>query len=256
MNELPKFKTLAEIFAEEDAKSQAHQLQVEEEKKALLERLEALCKAIPDLTAGGFYVQKGAPLTECFDEVWMAFHWLSSIPKCDAISKNIDSYGFKHIAEKMMDHYISNGAMIAAAYLSGFDVVRGKTSLCPNARFNIENKVIGSLLALANNGFNFRDLAVLEPRLKVIAGEINAYRIAAKFKDRCCANERWYGYREWERQGFKARLSQCVGFEARNRLLKSSEAYDVAYRALYKKLPNCKNCSCVGVVKQDSFSPH
>ena len=53
-----------------------------------------------------------------------------------------------------------------------------------------------------------------------------------------CANAEWYGYRG---PGFKRRMCELVGWDARNSLLCSDEAYDVVYQYLYDLLPNCKH---------------
>ena len=60
-----------------------------------------------------------------------------------------------------------------------------------------------------------------------------------------CANARWYGYNEWRGRGMKPRLERLVGWVARCPDLRTSEAYDVAYRHLYKLLPDCLDCLCV-----------
>lgn len=59
-----------------------------------------------------------------------------------------------------------------------------------------------------------------------------------------CANEIWYGFGAWKGNGFKKRLSNTVGFLARDPELRSSEVYDVVYRKLYDQLPHCRNCGC------------
>jgi len=60
-----------------------------------------------------------------------------------------------------------------------------------------------------------------------------------------CANIAWFGRPGG--LGFKARMAQLVGWSARSAdpLLRSSEAYAVAYRALYDPLPPCKACPCL-----------
>jgi hypothetical protein len=59
-----------------------------------------------------------------------------------------------------------------------------------------------------------------------------------------CANANWYGY---SGPGLKEKLCQLVGWEAKtdDPRLKTNEAYDVAYEAIYEALPDCRGrCSC------------
>jgi hypothetical protein len=57
-----------------------------------------------------------------------------------------------------------------------------------------------------------------------------------------CANRQWYGRRD---DGFKGRVYYLAGFSARNRNLRTMEAYDVALKHLYALLPDCRNCGCL-----------
>ncbi|MDP9472214.1 MAG: hypothetical protein M3Q71_16370 [Chloroflexota bacterium] len=85
------------------------------------------------------------------------------------------------------------------------------------------------------------DLAAREPRLADL-------RIAAeRIRDvdaRFCANAAWYGYAG--QLGLKPRLLRLVGWGAQNQdpVLRSSDAYDVAYQTLYALLPDCRGCGC------------
>lgn len=56
--------------------------------------------------------------------------------KTKKINKKITSYRLKHIIEKAIGNYISNGEVIAAAADLGYDV--DSDGICPNAMFNIE----------------------------------------------------------------------------------------------------------------------
>lgn len=86
---------------------------------------------------------------------------------------------------------------------------------------------------------NFKQLAQLEPRLAAIETAIRQLRDDRRNRS-FCANAHWYGP-----DGFKARLSQLVGWNAAvNTPLRSPEAYDVAYEHLYGLLPGCRNCLC------------
>ncbi|MFL6230991.1 MAG: hypothetical protein ACJ741_19620 [Pyrinomonadaceae bacterium] len=55
-----------------------------------------------------------------------------------------------------------------------------------------------------------------------------------------CANKIWY-------VSFEPRLKQLVGRNARSAdpLMHTSEAYELAYRTLYRLLPNCRDCVCL-----------
>jgi hypothetical protein len=80
----------------------------------------------------------------------------------------------------------------------------------------------------------FRELCAIEPRLTELARDIAAVKDTGKS---FCANQWWYG-----KYGFKARMSGLVGYSAENPRLRTSEAYDVAYRQLYRLLPDCRAC--------------
>lgn len=80
------------------------------------------------------------------------------VSKKKAFEKGISSYGLKHIVEAqpesnngMLGGYISNGEMIYAMILLGFDVKRiPKTS---NAHFNISRKSLTDLSLTRVGGF-------------------------------------------------------------------------------------------------------
>jgi hypothetical protein len=85
----------------------------------------------------------------------------------------------------------------------------------------------------------FDELVALEPRLADLLAEAQDYH--AKRPRGFCANAVWYGY-PGHRPGLKKRLSELVGFTSgHGGVLGSSAAYDVAYKATYQALPNCKH---------------
>ena len=92
------------------------------------------------------------------------------------------------------------------------------------------------------------DLIAREPRLARLRREIRALH-RQPLGENWCAGEAWYGYGAWRwsgREGFKRRLSALVGTTAErpDPVLRSSKAYDLAYRTLYEALPPCRECAC------------
>jgi hypothetical protein len=84
----------------------------------------------------------------------------------------------------------------------------------------------------------FADLAAIEPLLAELAAE--ARRIEADSPD-FCANKVWY-------DRFKPALERLVGYQARRSELRTERAYDIAYQAIYDRLPDCRhkpNASCL-----------
>ncbi len=90
----------------------------------------------------------------------------------------------------------------------------------------------------------WNDLVQMEPRL----AELMAQATEIKYGDR---DQLWYGSpdaREMQIHNgssvsFKHRMSRLVGMHSHtnDEILISSEAYDVAYEALYAALPNCRH---------------
>ncbi|MGN6561976.1 MAG: hypothetical protein ACTHMU_04885, partial [Thermomicrobiales bacterium] len=78
----------------------------------------------------------------------------------------------------------------------------------------------------------FAELCAREPRLVALAREIDTAPRRADF----CANAVWFG-----RTGYKSRMSRLVGHfaETDDAALCTSAAYEVAYQALYDRLPDC-----------------
>jgi hypothetical protein len=62
--------------------------------------------------------------------------------KIKTINYRHSSYGLKHIAEKHLGTYISNGEIIAAMILSGFTY---KCERGPNAHFNVSEKSVSAI---------------------------------------------------------------------------------------------------------------
>jgi hypothetical protein len=91
--------------------------------------------------------------------------------------------------------------------------------------------------------FTFEQLAAREPRLTDLRAEISAVRDDGRAQY-FCANEHWYGYGY---RGFKDELSRLIGWgrDPVDPALSTSAAWDVAYRELYKCLPDCRRCGCV-----------
>lgn len=79
----------------------------------------------------------------------------------------------------------------------------------------------------------WEELVALEPRLAELYTEARAVRRTRRF----CANA------VWVRQ-FKPRLLRLAGWYAEKPELRTTGAYDVAYRTLYAALPDCRGCLC------------
>lgn len=96
----------------------------------------------------------------------------------------------------------------------------------------------------------FAELVEIEPRLKSLLADARAYKRASKGQHRVCVNERWYGYFQWRGRSLKDRLEKLVGWFADKPLLRTEDAYDVAYDYIYRALPHCRNCLCVGAPQE------
>ena len=80
-------------------------------------------------------------------EVREAARWLAKNRRRATINRKYSSYQLKHFAEKTAEGgYISNGALIAAAYYLGFDV-EPDGGHSPNACLNISSKTVTPLRA-------------------------------------------------------------------------------------------------------------
>jgi hypothetical protein len=78
-------------------------------------------------------------------------------------------------------------------------------------------------------------LVKLEPRLEDLRSAARAIKDLGN--EQFCANTAWYNK-------LKPRLVHLVGFEAARKEARTMEAYDTAYRLVYKELPSCRNCNC------------
>ncbi len=78
-----------------------------------------------------------------------------------------------------------------------------------------------------------------EPRLTELRRSVEQVR--DRGRSSFCANKVWYAS-----GGPKAQLVRLVGWESEvdHPALRNSVAYDVAYKALYALLPDCRNCFC------------
>ena len=90
----------------------------------------------------------------------------------------------------------------------------------------------------------FEEIAKLEPRLKQLYNEARQVKATSEY---FCANEVWYNE-------FKPRLMRLAGWHAANPELRTSEAYDLAYDAIYNQLPSCRNCACIRLEDIAAFS--
>jgi len=88
---------------------------------------------------------------------------------------------------------------------------------------------------------SFDQLVEIEPAL------IPLYESALAYHDSVdeffCANDVWYG--TTTPGGLKGWLERLVGWDARNKNLRTEEAYDLAYDVIYDALPNCQKCGCL-----------
>lgn len=108
-----------------------------------------------NITGHGFGIYKGRELTkDDFDkefsdevaylyqhkhEIQACINWLKTAQKRKTLNKDHSSYGMKHIVERKYRCYVSNGAFIVAAILSGFDIGRCRFDSA-NAHINISSK--------------------------------------------------------------------------------------------------------------------
>ena len=84
----------------------------------------------------------------------------------------------------------------------------------------------------------WEDLIDAEPELLQLLALAKTEGKLTKTWPRYCANQRWG-------QLIKPRLRGLVGLNARVPELRSIQAYDLAHDTIYKKLPNCRGCSCL-----------
>lgn len=80
-------------------------------------------------------------------------------------------------------------------------------------------------------------LVKAEPRLIELFRQAEA--ISSENDPHFCANRVWS-------EKLKPRLTVLVGDEVKDHpLLGSSQAYDIAYRKVFRVLPGCRDCSCL-----------
>ncbi len=86
--------------------------------------------------------------------------------------------------------------------------------------------------------------ALLEPKLLSLVLDLAG--VERPRSGRFCANALWYGNGSFKGRGLKPRMLSLVGMYRSEGPpeLQTSEAYDLAYRALYALPPPCRNCSC------------
>ena len=82
-------------------------------------------------------------------------------------------------------------------------------------------------------GITWAKIIEIEPRLK------RAYKIAKnenkdELPENYCANEIFY-------RRLKPEIVELVGWSARDRRLRSSQAYDIAYEKILNALPDCQH---------------
>lgn len=82
----------------------------------------------------------------------------------------------------------------------------------------------------------FKAIARIEPALIELERKVRDHAKANAGAEAYCANENWYGPRN-----FRAAVVRLVGWEATNPMLRNPNAYDVAYDYLYSLLPDCRH---------------
>ncbi len=88
----------------------------------------------------------------------------------------------------------------------------------------------------------WEDLSAREPRLTQLRRAVE--QVSARGNPRFCANAVWYGYAGGP--NFRGQVIRLVGWlaDSADPVIRSSDAYDVAYQTLYARLPDCRNCGC------------
>jgi hypothetical protein len=73
---------------------------------------------------------------------------------------------------------------------------------------------------------------------------LNALLRRARNQSGNCANAAWYGP-----DGIRAAMTRVIGHGRTHgpSELKTSAAYDVAYKTLYAALPDCNGCGCLSL---------
>ncbi|MFU8853026.1 YozE family protein [Micromonospora sp. SL1-18] len=76
----------------------------------------------PDVRQPDKLVGSRDNLTRRLDEVQAAYDWITTLRRVRITRGTASSYGLKHEGERAGIRYVTNGAMIAAAYLAGVTV--------------------------------------------------------------------------------------------------------------------------------------
>ena len=127
------------------------------------ERLMQARKIEPLLTNYGIGVQDTANDQETLDKAFAEIRTdhlikvcalLANCKKTKSINRKHSSYGIKHLVERAIASYTTNGELIAAMLICGFShktymLRNGK--ICPNADFNISEKSINWLASEDKN---------------------------------------------------------------------------------------------------------
>jgi hypothetical protein len=88
----------------------------------------------------------------------------------------------------------------------------------------------------------FHELTLLEPRLLTLLAEAQAHHWDRG--ESFCANAVFFSSRK--RPSLKGKLLELVGWYAQgDGLLRTEQAYKVAYHTIYEALPDCRRCMCV-----------
>lgn len=101
-------------------------------------------------------------------------------------------------------------------------------------------------------------LCELEPRLQPFADALTAWAGLAAGRRPFCANEVWLGH--GRPTSFRDAVAALVGWDradrhpdpAADRVLRSSDAYDLACDRLYDLLPDCNGCWCLSPADFDT----
>ena len=98
-------------------------------------------------------------------------------------------------------------------------------------------------MTLSETSPKFQALCNLEPKLLALFNEASAVKDDKK-AEYFCGNAVWYGWEGYN--GFKPRVVNLVGHNAKRRELGTTVAYDVAYHTLSSLMPACRgDCSCM-----------
>ena len=99
----------------------------------------------------------------------------------------------------------------------------------------------------------FARLSEMEPLLLALERAVDARTAANRRRRNWCANAAWYGYGAFaDAPSFRRHLPHVVGWHRapapahpHDAVLRSEEAYCVAYAHLYERLPDCRTCGCL-----------